>query len=76
MLLCTVIILQNQLSKFRRNGTYVIFVRQNGIRQNGIRQNGLTPCYTSAPGEFLGCMVVGLKCQEYSQIGLLKQDTS
>ena len=31
------------LLSFRRNGTYVIFVRQNGIRQNGIRRNGLTP---------------------------------
>ena len=45
MLSCTVIILRNQLSKFRRNGTYVIFVRRNGIRQNGngLRRDGLTP---------------------------------
>ena len=28
---------------FRRNGTYVNFIRQNGIRLNGITQNGKTP---------------------------------
>ena len=28
--------------KFRRIGTFVLFVRRNGIRQNGVRQNGLT----------------------------------
>ena len=28
---------------FRRNGTYVNFIRQNGIRLNGITRNGKTP---------------------------------
>jgi len=33
-------------------------------------------CYTSALGKFLGCMVLGLKGQKCSQIGLLKKETS
>ena len=28
---------------FRRNGTYVFFLTQNGIRRDGIRRNGYKP---------------------------------
>ena len=47
---------------FRRNGTYVIFVRRNEIRQNGIRRNGLTPVARCAVGyiQLLVCAVATL----------------